>query len=165
MDTEKVRLSFKPEKIKLLFIAESPPASGDFFYVRSRMTVYTARAFGSVFEESFISTSDFLNFFQDKGCYLEDLTSTAVNKMASSDREKYLKKGILQLSDKLRLYNPEAIVIMLKKIERHVKSAVAIAGLTCPVYALPFPGNGHQNKFIRGLKNVLDGHYFGENIT
>jgi len=30
MDTEKVRISYKPENIKLLLVGEAPPASGDF---------------------------------------------------------------------------------------------------------------------------------------
>jgi hypothetical protein len=47
MDTEKVRMSYKPGNIKMLLVGESPPASGDFFYVRSMMTVYTAKVFGA----------------------------------------------------------------------------------------------------------------------
>ena len=31
-DVEKVRQSFKPEKVSILFIGESAPASGSFFY-------------------------------------------------------------------------------------------------------------------------------------
>jgi hypothetical protein len=162
MDTEKVRVSYKPEKIKLLFIAESPPASGQFFYRRSMMTTYTSRAFAQVFNRSFDSATDFLNFFQKKDCYLEDMTSTPVNKMSAVDREKTIEMGISQLTEKIRVYIPEAIVIMLRKIERYAKKAITSAGVTCPVYTLPFPGNGNQNKFIHGLIVILHRHYLAK---
>ena len=45
MDTEAIRQSFKPDKIRLMLIGESPPASGRFFYLKSAMTIYTSRAF------------------------------------------------------------------------------------------------------------------------
>ncbi len=159
MDTEKVRMSYKPENIKLLLVGESPPASSDFFYVRSMMTVYTAKAFETVFNKSFVNTLAFLNFFQEIGCYLEDLTAIPVNKMSTVNREKTLEHGVIQLSEKLIQYNPEVIAIVLKKIDRYVKNSIRIARLSCPVYTLPFPGNGHQNKFIQGLCKILDRHY------
>ncbi len=160
MDTERIRKLFKPDKIKLLLVGESPPASGQFFYVQSLMTKYTSRAFEKVFRISFNDTMSFLIFFQNQECYLEDLTTTPVNKMPKVEREKLLEQGIIRLSKKLIDFDPEAIVIVLKKIERYVKNAIGIAGLRCPVYSLPFPGNGHQNKFIKELSSVLENHYF-----
>ncbi len=116
MDTERIRKSFKPDRIKLLLVGESPPASGQFFYVRSLMTKYTSRAFETVFRIDFSDTTSFLKFFQNKGCYLEDLTMTPVNKMPTVEREKTLEQGIIRLSKKLIDFDPEAIVIVLKKI-------------------------------------------------
>ena len=159
MDTEKIRISYKPENIKLLLVGESPPASGEFFYVKSLMTVYTSRAFEGVFNQSFTNVAAFLKFFQGKECYLEDLTATPVNKMSIKNRESTLEQGIIQLSAKLKDYKPEVIVIVLKKIDRYVKKATKIAGLSCPIYTLPFPGNGHQNKFIQEFSNILEKHY------
>ncbi len=159
MDTERVRMSYKPGNIKLILVGESPPASGQLFYFQSFMIVYTSRAFEAVFNKSFINTSAFLKFFQEKGCYLEDLTATPVNKMSTIEREKTLEQGVIRLSRKLIDYNPETIAIVLKKIERYVKNAIKIAGLSCPVYTLPFPGNGHQNKFIQCLSIILEKHY------
>jgi len=121
MDTTKVRLSYKPENIKLLFIGESPPSSGKFFYLQSNMTIYTSRAFESVFNKSFNDTKSFLEYFQERKCYLEDLTKIPVDKMSTKEREFTLKQGITELSLKLIDYNPEAIVIVLKKIDKYVK--------------------------------------------
>jgi hypothetical protein len=37
MDIEALRLSYKPEHIKILFVGESAPASGKFFYKGNSM--------------------------------------------------------------------------------------------------------------------------------
>ena len=81
--------------------------------------------------------------------------------MLKMERENTLKQGVSLLSEKLKNYNPEAIVIVLKKIERYVKYAIRTSGLSCAVYTLPFPGNGHQNRYIEGLISILKKHYFG----
>ena len=44
---EKIRASYRPENIKVLFVGESPPESGDFFYVESLMTTFVSRPFES----------------------------------------------------------------------------------------------------------------------
>ena len=57
METELVRERFRPERITTLFVGESAPASGDFFYYgNSGMTRYMQRAMGHIgdnFLESF----------------------------------------------------------------------------------------------------------------
>jgi len=163
MDTESLRIYYKPKAIKLLFIGESPPASGKFFYERSLMTTYTSRAFESAFKTSFVNTKAFLDFFKTKGCYLEDLTVTPVNRMPKTDREKTLELGVKSLSKKLIEYQPMAILIVLKRIERYVINAIKMDGLSCPIHTLPFPGNSYQNKFKQELITILE-KYYGDEI-
>ena len=79
--------------------------------------------------------------------------------MSTKNREGTLEQEIVQLSTKLKDYKPEVIVIVLIKIDQYVKKAIKIAELSCPVYTLPFPGNGHQNKFIQEFSNILEKHY------
>ena len=59
MDTEKIRKLFKPDRIKLLLVGESPPASGKFFYSKSPMTLYTSSTFEKVFSLSSTVSADF----------------------------------------------------------------------------------------------------------
>jgi len=155
MDREKLRESYKPSKIRLLLMGESAPASGRFFYQKSLMTVYTSRAFEEVFEKPCPNPASFLDFFRATGCYLDDLSVVPVDKMTRSRRERVLKESIEALAGRIRDHNPGVIAIVLKRIEPHVREAIRKAGVSCPVYTLPFPGNGHQSRFIRGLVEIL----------
>ncbi|MBU1698531.1 MAG: hypothetical protein KJ970_11060 [Candidatus Eisenbacteria bacterium] len=147
MEIEALRQSFRPRNVKLLMIGESAPASGRFFYKTSNMTSTTARVFESVYDMKFSSMDAFLRFFMVKGCYLDDLSLIPVNKMPRREREKTLREGIPRLAGRIENVKPTVIVIALKKIEKHVREAIALTGLTVPVYVLPFPGQGHQRVF------------------
>jgi hypothetical protein len=155
MDIEAVRRSYKPEKIRLLLVGESPPASGEFFYLKSNMTIYTSKAFEQVFLRTFHDIVSFLRFFRQIGCYLDDLCLTPVDKMPTLERKALLEESVGPLSERLKKFNPEAIAIVLKRIVLHVQQAIEMAGLTCPVYTLPFAGMGHQNKYIEELSEIL----------
>lgn len=158
MNIEELRLSCKPESIRLLFVGESPPASGDFFYNKSRMTIYTQRAYEKACGISFSDHKSFLDYFQNSGCYLDDLSTIPVDDRKSSEREEILQKSIAAFSSRLKDYRPDAIIIFLKKIEAYIKEAYNEAQLTCPIYTLPFPGNSHQNKYIDKLTEILKKH-------
>ncbi len=63
-----------PKDIRVLFIGESPPSGGNFFYFGTgNLFNHTKDAFESAFNVVFPTPLDFLDFFRDKGCYLEDL--------------------------------------------------------------------------------------------
>jgi hypothetical protein len=158
MDTEALRESYKPIQTKLLFVGESPPASGKFFYHKGSMTTFTSRAFEKVFDRVFSDTSSFLKFFQHSGCYLEDICLEPVDKMTQKERTMMLKNFIEYFSSRLKEYSPEAIVIVLKRIESYVKEALRKAEINCPIYTLPFPGFGHQNNYINELCKILEKH-------
>jgi len=141
---ETIRKQFKPDPIRILLIGESPPASGKFFYVKSPMTTFTSRAFERVYGKQFKDNQDFLAFFKDKGCYLDDLSHEPVNHLSAKDREQRLQENIKPLSFRIRLANPPVICTVLKKIETYVYEAVRLSGCTPEFYVLPFPGSGWQ---------------------
>ncbi len=158
MNIEELRKSYKPQKIKLLLIGESPPESGKFFYLESSMTTFTQRAFENTFKLSFKNHKEFLQFFKKKGCYLDDLSSIPVNRMPPLRKEEVLSGNILSLAKRLTSYKPEIVVIVLKRIERKVNEALDLSRIQCERYALPFPGNGYQNKYIQKLSKILKSH-------
>jgi len=158
MDTETLRKSYKPDQIKLLFIGESPPQSGNFFYDKGSLTSFTLRAFEKVFDRVFSDTHSFLIFFRSSGCYLEDICLEPVDKLPPKERTMMLKDSIEYFSGRLKEYRPEAIVIVLKRIESHVKTALRKTEISCPVYTLPFPGFGHQRNYITKLCEILQNH-------
>ena len=63
---ENLRANYQPDNIRVLFIGESPPASGKFFY-REISTLYYAT------KEAFNNPSNFLIKFQNWGFFLDDL--------------------------------------------------------------------------------------------
>ena len=74
INLQKLREKFKPEKIKILFIAEFPPKNNTFFYsAKGGFYNYTKQIFIELFEEEIDRADSFLQFFQNKGCYLYDL--------------------------------------------------------------------------------------------
>lgn len=158
MDTETLRKSYKPDQVKLLFIGESPPQRGNFFYDKGSLTSSTLRAFEKVFDRVFSDTHSFLIFFRLSGCYLEDICLEPIDKLPPKERTLMLKDSIEYFSSRLKEYSPEAIVIVLKRIESHVKAALRKAKISCPVYTLPFPGFGHQKNYINTLCEILQKH-------
>jgi len=158
MDTEKIRQSYAPERIRLLLIGESPPVSGEFFYVKSNMTTYTSRAFKRAHGITFKDNAEFLKYFMNCGCFLDDLCHKPVDKLPNNEREKELKRCIIPLSERIRKFNPPVIAIVLKKIETYVREAINKSGCTPEIYVLPFPGNGWQNKYFAGLSEIILKH-------
>ena len=155
---EELRKSYQPKKIRLLLIGESPPESGKFFYLESSMTTFTQRAFENTFKLSFKNHKKFLQFFKKKGCYLDDLSLIPVDREFPLRKEEVLSGSIFSLAKRLTSYNPEIVVIVLKRIERRVNEALDLSRIQCERYTLPFPGNGHQNKYIQKLSKILKSH-------
>ncbi len=155
MEIEELREKFKPEKVRVLLVGESPPAEGTFFYDRSLMTTYTKNAFESALDKRFQSNVEFFEHMKEIGFYLEDLSQVPIDKLPSSEREAKLVEESEQFAERVALLNPEAVVIILRKIEKIVRQALAEAGSTAQVYVLPFPGNGHQTKYKAQLIPIV----------
>ena len=84
-----IRQSFRPEEIRILFVEESPPVGGTFFYCgNSQMFNNMNRVIGG---HLFESTNNFLINFMENGCYLDDLVLSPVNKKVGQEkvREEY----------------------------------------------------------------------------
>ena len=158
MNIETQREQFRPDKISILLVGESPPASGKFFYDKSNMTTFTSRAFERAFNIQFDSTTEFLAYFKSKGCFLDDLSHDPVDNLDSKQRELVLEQSVESLARRLSGAHPEVVVVVLKKISALVREAVARAALRVFFYELPFPGSGHQNKYMDELERILRTH-------
>ncbi len=154
-EKEAIRQRFKPDHIRLLMIGESPPASGRFFYQKSAMTTYTARAFEKAHGVSFKDNSDFLEYFRACGCFLDDLSHIPVDNLPASKREGQLRASVPALSQRIRESEAPVIVVALKKIEQHVREAVKESHLRPKIITLPYPGHGHQAEYIAGLAAII----------
>src|SRR5262245_59509251 len=158
MDIEAIRLSFKPAVVRILFVGESAPKSGKFFYIESRMTGYTQQAFEMALGKSFGSQSDFLRFFMARGCYLADWRQVPVDKDDPRTRMRILRESMPAFAERIRALDPQVVVIALKRIDLHVRTAVNRAELHVPIYTLPLAGNGTQTEYMNGLAEIVAKH-------
>lgn len=152
---EEIRQRFIPEKVRLLLIGESPPAKGSFFYVKSNMTNFTAKAFEKTHGIAFRDHAEFLMYFKGLGCFLDDLSHKPVDDLPKDEREETLRCCVTPLSERIRTFDPPVIAIVLKKIEHYVREAVNKSGCTPEILVLPFAGNGHQTKYIEQLSKIV----------
>jgi hypothetical protein len=141
---ETVRILYRPERIKTLFVGESAPHGGDFFYYGDNaMWSHMRRAV----ELAFGRSDDFLKTFKSYGWYLDDLVLEPVNHLSKPERKLKCLVSQKSLADRIATYRPEAIVSVLKTIAPFVREAAIMAGCDVPQYAVYFPGMGWQPRF------------------
>src|SRR5947199_2008929 len=76
--TESLRRRYRPADIRILFVGESPPAGGTFFYAANSNLYYaTEAAFRQAVPD--LLSGDFLDDFRALGCFLDDLCLRPVN--------------------------------------------------------------------------------------
>ena len=157
MNTEALREQFRPRRVKLLFVAESPPASGKFFYDKGPMTRFTAKAFEAAHGLTFDPTDqkEFLTYFKSCGCFLDDICHSPIDGLPVEDRTRRLAESVAGFARRIAEFKPKAIVAVLKKIETHARIAAAQAGLHVPIHVVPFPGRGHQTKYIECIERIV----------
>ncbi len=145
---EALRGSFAPARVRVLFVGESPPASGRFFYAGDS-GLY--RAMRDVFAEVYPSCSEgaFLSQFQRQGCYLVDLCLDPVDNLPPELRRAACMRSERSLARSIRRLQPESIVTIVRSIEDNVTRATARAGWRGPTVHLPYPGrwSSHRETF------------------
>lgn len=153
---EILRENFRPKRIRVLFIGESRPANGSFYYRGdSRLARYTCEAFcteGGRIPEM----SDFLRRFQSLDCFLTDLCPQPANHLAKQQRRAARRAGEIALAETIASAQPEAIVVVMKGIAKSVARASAIAGADAiPCYVLPFPAQAHERDYVSELHSIV----------
>ena len=153
MNVEKIRSRFRPDQIRILFVGESPPESGKFFYCGNSQM---ARYMKSVLERELLAgTGDFFEAFKASGCYLDDLVLVPVNKFSGRIQKQARRQAIPDLATRIRQYRPRVVVALLKRIERDVSDAVDQSGVDARFYVTRFPGNGQQGQFKSDVQKLL----------
>jgi hypothetical protein len=153
---ERLRRSYRPERLHLLFIAESPPASGRFFY-RADSGLYRAmrEAFQAV--DPSITDANFLSTFQSSGHYLVDLCPEPVDRLDAKSRRAECRSAEQSLSKAIGQLRPPIIATVVRSIERNVLTAVSAANWGGNMIHLPYPGRWIQNKeaFLNKIAPII----------
>ncbi len=139
IDRERLRESYQPERVRVLFVGEAPPASGAFFYRRDS-GLY--RALSTTFEEAFprLRGRDFLAEFRGLGCFLVDLCGRPVDRLGPWERRKARRMGEARLAEIVRRLRPMAIVVLLRSIDENSARAERLAGWSGAHIVVPYPG-------------------------
>ena len=145
--------SHKPEKIKILFIAETPgfDSSGrltqHFYFANNNLfrTIFTA--FELVYG-SFDSAQAFLSFFKSIGCYLDHLSPGAINRSDKEERKAGRQRAVPSLAARLKSYEPEIIIVLMKDIHKQVVEALETSGVDTVrlLEAVPYPAGSDTNR-------------------
>lgn len=157
-DVLKIRLSYKPHKVRVLFIGESPPASGEFFYFggNNSLLKYIRQAFISVYGDKCGDGDEFLQFFKENGYYLDDLSEEPINRILEKERRQLRKANIGSLAKRLKEIHPESVIIFMKSIEKDVRKALKNVGIPQEnIRATKFPGSGNQKVSVQEITEAL----------
>jgi hypothetical protein len=153
---ERLRRSYQPDRVRILFVGEAPPASSRFFY-RADSGLYRAIRETFVAAFPYLCERPFLEAFQSLGCYLVDLCAEPVDRMDARSRKRICAAGEARLSHRIGKLNPEIIVVVARSIESVVQRAEARACWSGLHLTLPYPGRWHyyRKEFRRKLVPLL----------
>lgn len=157
-DLEAIRASYKPDKVSVLFVGESPPARGTFFYcANSNLFRGIRQGFFEAYNDNRI-IGDFLTFFKEKGCYLDDLCLEPVNDKSNEDRKNLRIQGIQPLAQRIQQINPMVVICVMKGISNEVQRAVIsskISGITFEITTFPSGSEANRLQCIVDVKRIV----------
>jgi hypothetical protein len=146
---EELRKSFRPDHITTLFVGESAPDSGRFFYSSDSSLFHAMK-------KAFGGQETFLENFKMNGFYLDDLVLVPINKVANRERSKLRWEAVSKFADRLNDYGPKAIVIVMSAIKPMVLEAMHRAGISYEPYCTPHPAFGNWNRFQTAMTRIID---------
>jgi hypothetical protein len=163
----RARRKYRPRKIRILLIAESPPSSGGFFYFP--MTIGKDHLFRETMKaldlwpenEPMLKGVDkrpMLLRFQSMGFYLLDTCDFPVDKMRPVERRETLLEQIPRLVNDVIEADPLRIFVVKSTIFNPVVIALEESGLRSRVLntgPVPFPSHGNQRVYRSSLKRAL----------
>jgi hypothetical protein len=155
---EKLRLRYKPARIVLLLVGESPPPHKGFFYdadsPEGQLSRSTRRVFEDVSGVRFTDRRDFLSHFKRKGCYLYDLFGPRGKTILKADRRDQ-EAAVEKLSNLLRREKPKIALSVLKRTSKLVAKAVERAQIPVNYRTLPYPTRNYVTQYRSGLAAIL----------
>lgn len=161
---DRMRRRYKPDEIRVLFIGESPPVGGTFFYYgNSNLYLATKEAFVTAIPKLRMA-GEFLAAFAQMGCYLEDLSPVPVNHLNLGDsgqrreRRALRRKGIEPLARRMHPWAPTVVATVMLDMVRtgDIGETLQIAGYReVDQVDLPFPGR-HRDRFVSELTGHVE---------
>jgi hypothetical protein len=163
---EELRERYRPERLRYLLIAESPPDPGEgerrFFYSPTLMidNLYRGVAEAVYGEREDIDLRDklaVLERLQEDGFWLIDAVEYPVNKLGRSDRSRAIEEGVPKLVARCIELGPECgVIICHGKVYAAVAQPLRDAGVAVlHDRVLPFPLGNWRARFVDGFRKAL----------
>ena len=162
------RNKYKPNKVNVLLIAESPPSSGGYFY--SETTIGKDHLFRETMKalkfwpvnRPMRKGSDkqpMLKRFRSIGFFLIDTCELPVDKLQRRQRRISTIQGASTLPHRVRELDPTRILIVKKTVFKPARQSLIEAGLGDRILnkkPLPFPSHGNQRKFRTMIRRLVN---------
>lgn len=148
-----LRQRYEPEHVKLVVVAESPPASGLYFYnPEGRVTEPLFSALMKQLDWHGSDKAGGLRKLQQWGWLLIDATYEPINQMSGSQRLRVIERDFDLLCDDLKKSAPDRstpLILIKENVCRILEPQLVREGfnvLNCGLI-IPFPSTGHQKQF------------------
>lgn len=161
--TEYIRLRerYHPKHVKIIFVLESPPISGLYFYNPEGLVsepLFRAMM-KDVLDLQPKSKHEGLTEFAAHGYLLIDATYTPVNGLSSDGRDAVIEKDLPLLVEELHRYadNDSKVILVKVNVCKLLESRLVDQGFTVLNRGtrIPFPSTGQQNKFRNLVRPML----------
>ncbi|MBN2668443.1 MAG: hypothetical protein JXR60_04365 [Bacteroidales bacterium] len=163
---QEAREKYRPERVKLIFLAEAPPCKeGHFFYFEDvpkgdSLFLHVIRAVFPDLEK--IDTKELrkrkeemLFRFAEAGYFLEESVSVAIPK-GTKNKEAVILEHQADLLNRLDRYKANTKFVLLSsgvfKVNYETMKSKGFNILND--FMIPFPGSGQQGKFKEGISNL-----------
>ena len=156
MDKEQylsLRKKYLTEKLKIIFVLESPPASGLYFYDENGKTTEPLfAAMMKLLDFSAKNKKEGLELFQKEGYVIVDATYEPVNRLKGKQRNDVILRDFDALIEDLEKISPGKqvpIILVKANICRLLEARLEQHGFNVENKGIvvPFPSTGQQKKF------------------
>lgn len=162
MNYKRLRNKYLPEKLRVIFILESPPASGKFFYNSTgRKSEPLFSAMMRLLDIKPSEKEKGLKEFARRGYFMVDTTYTPVNRRKGKKRDQVILDSVKSLQKDLRRILEKKKCVKIILIKAHIckilEPILLQAGFNVvnKGVIIPFPAFGHQREFHRRIKRLL----------
>lgn len=152
---EDLRNEYKPVKVELLFVGDSRPGGGKFFY-QGDSVLYkeTKKAF-----DQYYNNDEFtLDRFVELSCWFVDVCLEPIGHLSGKERRKLISDNMPRLLKVVEEEKPKTIVVCKKTfLEPEIKKTSIMEQYEEgeSIFFLPFPARGHQDLYSQGLRKAL----------